>query len=182
MVNNILKVVFALVAILLAYLLYESVAGEMRYRAEVEKIEGQVINKLEKIREAELAYKDRFGKFTDNYDTLINFINKGKLLITVEYGDKDDTTTVYRQEIVEVSIKDSLFKNVVVDSIMFVPPADTAKFTLLATTIVQGNVEVPVFQVTDPYPFDKQRRNPNHPKPPLQVGSITEATYSGNWK
>ncbi|MBO6515933.1 MAG: hypothetical protein JJ975_05215 [Bacteroidia bacterium] len=182
MINNILKVVLFLVACLLAYLLYNSIMGEIRYRKEVKRVEELVIDKLDKIRVAELAYKDVKGSFTGEFDSLINFINHGKLKILVEYGDKDDTTSVYRQEIREVSVKDSLFKDFNVDSIAFVPPMDTARFELLASTVVQGNVEVPVFQVTDPWPFDKQRSNPNHPKPALRVGSISEASYSGNWK
>lgn len=182
MINNILKVVLFLVACLLAYLLYDSITGEIEYRKEVQRVEELVIDKLEKIRVAELAYKDAKGEFTNEFDSLINFVNTGKLKILIEYGDKDDTTSVYRQEVQEVSVKDSLFKNYNFDSIAFVPPMDTAKFILLATRINQGNVDVPVFMVQDPYPFDKQRNNPNHPKPPLQVGSISEATYSGNWK
>ncbi len=182
MVNNILKIVFFVIACILGYLLYNSIAGEIRYRAEVDAVEAQVIEKLEKIREAELAFKDVRGEFTGDFDTLIHFINNGKMQITVEYGDKDDSTSVYRQEIIEVGIRDSLFKNFNVDSIAFVPPADTAKFELLASEVIQGNVKVPVFQVRDPYPFDRQRANDNHPKKALQVGSISEASYSGNWK
>jgi predicted membrane protein len=182
MVNNILKVIFFFLAILFAFLLYRSIKGEIEYRAEVDRVEELVIGKLEKIREAELAYKDVKGEFTGDYDTLINFIKTGKLKILVEYGDKDDSTSVFRQEVEEVSILDSMFSDFNVDSIAFVPPSDTAKFVLLASRVIQGNVEVPVFQVTDPWPFDKQRANPNHPKKALQVGSISEASYSGNWK
>ncbi|MFT5724878.1 MAG: hypothetical protein ACI9JN_002001 [Bacteroidia bacterium] len=182
MVNNILKGIFFLLACLLAYLLYRSVKGEIEYRAEVDRVEELVINKLEKIREAELAYKDVRGDFTHDYDSLIHFIKTGKMEILVEYGDRDDSTSVFRQEIQYVSILDSLFKDFEVDSIAFVPPADTCKFVLLASRITQGNVDVPVFQVTDPYPYDRQRANPNHPKKALQVGSISEASYAGNWK
>lgn len=182
MVNNILKVIFFLLACLFAYLLYRSVKGEIEYRAEVDRVEDLVITKLEKIREAELAYKDIKGEFTSDYDTLINFIKTGNLQILVEYGDKDDSTSVYSREVKNISILDSMFKNFNVDSIAFVPPADTAKFILLSGRVIQGNVEVPVFQVTDPWPFDRQRSNVNHPKKALQVGSISEASYSGNWK
>lgn len=182
MINNALKIVLFIAAVILTYLVYESIASEMRYRKEVESIEAQVIGKLEYIRIAQLAYKDEKGKFTSSFDTLINFIKNGKMKIVIQYGDRDDSTSVFRQEVKYVSIKDTLFKNINVDSIAFVPPADTAKFAMEALVITQGNVEVPVFRVVDPWPFDKQRSNPNHPKKGLQVGSLTEATYSGNWK
>ncbi len=182
MINNIIKVVLLLIACLLAYLLYNSIMGEIEYRKEVRYVEGLVKDKLDKIRTAELAYKDIHGGFTSDFDTLIKFVKTGKLQILVEYGEKDDSSSVFRQEIKEVSVQDSLFKNYNFDSIAFVPPMDTAQFELLSSRVIQGNVEVPVFQVTDPWPFDRQRSNPNHPKPPLRVGSISEARYSGNWK
>ena len=182
MKNKILTVIFAVTSVVLAFLVYNSVNSEIEYNKEVVKVETKVIAKLEKIREAELLFKDARGVFTNDFDTLINFIKTGQMQILVEYGDKDDSTSVYRKEIKFVSIRDSLFRDFNIDSIAFVPPADTAKFELLASSVVQGNVEVPVFQVTDPWPFDRQRANPNHPKKPLRVGSITEASYSGNWK
>ncbi|MBI1306177.1 MAG: hypothetical protein GC181_06140 [Bacteroidetes bacterium] len=182
MTNTILKIVLTILAVFLAYEVYESIASELRYRAEVEKVEEQVISKLDNIRLAELTYKDVNGKFTNDYDTLINFLKTGKLRITKQYGDKDDSTTVFREEVLYIPILDTLFKGINVDSLAFVPPFDTARFELYAMTITQNNVEVPVFKVVDPHPFDKQRRNPKHPKQPLQVGSLSEASYSGNWK
>lgn len=182
MVNNIIKGVLVIGVCLLGYLVYESIMGEIRYQKEVDRIEDLVIKKLETIRVAELAYKDVKGDFTNDFDSLINFMTNGTMKVLVEYGDKDDSTSVYRQEIKEVSVRDSFFSDISIDSIAFVPPMDTAKFELLAGRIVQGGVEVPVFQVTDPYPFDRQRKNPNHPKKALRVGSMSEASYSGNWK
>jgi hypothetical protein len=180
--HNILKIVLFLVALLLAYLVYESIASEMRYRKEVGMVEEQVIHKLENIRTAQLAYKDEKSVFTDNFDTLINFIKHGKLKIVKQYGDRDDSTSVFREEILYVSLIDSLFKGINVDSLAFIPPLDTAKFIMDAMVITQANVEVPVFKIVDPYPFDKHRQNENNPKKALQVGSLSEASYSGNWK
>lgn len=182
MTNKVLKIVLFIVAAFLSYMVYDSIASEMRYREEVEIVEEQVIDKLEHIRMAQLAYKDQKGKFTDNFDSLINFVKVAQLKIIKQYGDKDDSTSVFREEFVYVSLKDSMFKDFNLDSMPFVPPFDTAKFVMDAKVITQANVEVPVFKVVDPYPFDKQRQNPNHPKKALQVGSLTEATYSGNWK
>ena len=182
MVNNILKIVLTLAAIALAYLVYDSIASEMRYREDVEVVENQVIKKLEDIRLAQLTYKEETGKFSDNFDTLINYLKTGKLKVVVQYGDRDDSTSVFREEISYIPILDTLFQDINVDSLAFVPPADTAQFVMDAMMITQGNVEVPVFKVVDPYPFDKKRQNDNDPKKPLQVGSLSEATYSGNWK
>ncbi len=180
--QNAVKIVLSIVALFLAYMVYESIASEMRYRKQVEAVEAQVIDKLEHIRVAQLAYKDNTGKFCDNFDTLVHFVKTGKLQIIKQYGDRDDSTSVFRQEFVYVSILDSLFKDFNVDSMAYVPPYDTAKFIMDAIIITQANVEVPVFKVVDPHPYDKQRQSDSHPKKALQVGSLSEATYSGNWK
>lgn len=182
MTNNILKIVLTLAAIALSYLVYDSIASEMRYREDVEKVEAKVIKKLEDIRLAQLTFKEEKGKFTDNFDTLINYLKTGTIKVVVQFGDRDDTTSVYREEVSFIPILDTLFKDINVDSLAFVPPLDTAKFVMDAMMITQGNVDVPVFKVVDPYPFDKKRQNENDPKQPLQVGSLSEATYSGNWK
>ncbi|MCB0734195.1 MAG: hypothetical protein H6608_12050 [Flavobacteriales bacterium] len=182
MINNILKIVLSIAAVFLAYMVYDSIASEMRYRDEVEEVEAQVIKKLEDIRLAQLTYKEEKGKFTNDFDTLIDYLKHGRIKVVVQYGDRDDSTTNFREEVSYVAILDTLFKDINIDSLAFVPPYDTARFLMDAMMITQGNVEVPVFKVEDPHPFDKKRRNPNDPKKPLQVGSLSEATYSGNWK
>ncbi len=47
------------------------------------------------------------------------------------------------------------------------------KFEMKADMIDSGGVKQPVFLVTDPKPFEK---------PGFTMGSLTEASTSGNWK
>ena len=46
-------------------------------------------------------------------------------------------------------------------------------------TVTQNNIKVPVFQITDPKPFNEVRIKE---KNPLRVGDIYSVDYSGNWK
>lgn len=162
----------------LTYLTYESIAEPIRYNKEVAIREQAVIEKLKVIRTAEMAYRDQHGEFTGNFDTLIDFMQHGDLKILVEYGDKDDSTTVYRTEEVFVSVKDSLFPDVDIAAIRYVPYHDTLQFKLQADRIKSNNLMVPVFQAEDPNPFSKERKENNDP---LRVGSIFEVNYNGNW-
>lgn len=182
MVRNIIKVVLFLIAAFIAYKVWDSIAGEIRYQEEVARVEGDVIDKLEKIQKLQMLHKDEYGEFESNWDSLIHFGNYGHMKIIREYGDKDDSTSEYRREVERISIKDSLYPNYNLDSLPFVPHNEKGeKFIMNSNVITQNNVKVPVFEVKDPSPFSRERKDPDSPNP-LKVGSLTEAKYSGNWK
>ena len=163
---------------LLAYLTYNTVATDVRYAQEVIEEEQKVIDKLKIIRDAQLAYREVNGEFTADFDTLINFMKNGELKVLIEYGDRDDSTTVFQQKIEFVSVRDSLFRDVDIDNIRYVPGYDTLQFVMKAGEIEKNNVPVPTFQVTDPKPFSKERQEENNP---LRVGNLYDADYTGNW-
>lgn len=173
-----IRILLFAIVVVLGYLTVESVLAPIRYAEEVEKKEALVIEKLKIIREAQMAYLDENGRFTASFDTLVDFMHNGKMSVTIEYGSKDDSTTTFRRETVEIPVKDSLFKDVDIDNIRYVPLYDTLEFEMGANTIVKNNVTVPVFQVLDPKPFSKERQENNDP---LKVGSLYEVNYKGNW-
>lgn len=174
----VVRILLFAVVVVLGYLTVESVLAPIRYAKEVEQKEALVIKKLKTIREAQMAYMDENGRFTASFDTLIDFMKNGTMSVTIEYGSKDDSTTTFRRETVEIPVKDSLFKNVDIDNIRYVPLHDDLEFEMGANTIVKNNVTVPVFQVLDPKPFAKERQENNDP---LKVGSLYEVNYKGNW-
>ncbi|MFT4521876.1 MAG: hypothetical protein ACI8ZN_000814 [Bacteroidia bacterium] len=177
----VLKIVLFCLALFLGYLVYDSIVSEIEYRAEVDLVEDQVKDRLLMIKEAQMAYKDKYGYFTGSFDSLKYFVKTGSISILMEYGDKDDSTSVYSFERINVPLTDTIFKGYPIEKLDKIPPMDTASFEMAAATITTNAISVPVFQVKDKYPFNKQRRNPNHPKKPLQIGSLSAATYSGNW-
>ncbi len=179
--KGIIKIVLAALVGLLIYLVYDSVSGPMKEIKETEKRERAVIARLEKVRDAELAYKDVKGVFTKDWDELIEFIRVGKFKVLIKEGDEDDSTSVVKYDSLFISVKDSLFKNFNIDSLAFVPYGEKEgiKFDLDAGTITQNEVTVQVFEAKDPKPFSKIRQKE---KNPLKVGSMSDATYSGNWQ
>lgn len=174
----VIRILLLAVIVFLGYLTYNTVAKDVKYAEEVVEEEQKVIDKLKVIRDAELAFREVRGEFTGNFDTLINFMKNGQLKVLIAYGDRDDSTTVFEQRIELVSVRDSLFKDVDIDNIRYVPGHGDLEFKLEAGTIEKNNVPVPTFQCTDPEPFSEERRENSNP---LRVGNLYDADYSGNW-
>ncbi len=170
-------VLLALIAVL-AYFTYESIAEPVRYEREVAIKEEAVIEKLKTLRDGQIAYKDQNGKFSGDFNDLLNFMENGQMKVLIQQGDKDDSTTVYKVEEILVSVKDSLFKDIDVPNLRYVPFNDTIQFLIAAGEIKKNNVTVPVFEIKDPAPFNRERAKKNNP---LKVGSIFDVSYNGNW-
>ncbi|MCK9480625.1 MAG: hypothetical protein M0R38_02555 [Bacteroidia bacterium] len=177
MSNRIIIVVLLILNGIVGFLIYYSVKKDVDYTMQVRLIDQQVIDRLKEVQKAQLAYKDTKGKFADNFDTLIYFFKNEKYMEIKSIGDLDkdslaglEVDTIYLDPLIEVFGS----KEYNIDKIALVPPQDTAKFNISAGFIEKNEIKIPVFEVTDPHPFNKQRT--------LKVGSMKEAIYSGNWK
>ena len=153
---------------------------ETNYRYEFIK------EKLVEIRSAQLAYKEKYGHFTNSFDQLINFVKTDSFILV----EKTDTlveyyNTIYREiqfkdtmlidTLGTVSVLDSLFKKgYAIDSLAYVPPINKLQFELRAGVINKSKIDVPVFEAKDPKPYDITK--------PLVIGSMIEANLNGNWQ
>ncbi|MFY0645159.1 MAG: hypothetical protein JXR19_11925 [Bacteroidia bacterium] len=173
-----IRIVLVLLIAFLAYKTYNSVAEPVKYAKEVVIKEDAVIQKLKTIRDGQMAYKEVHGKFTGSFDTLLDFMSNGQLEVISAFGDQDDSTTVFSKSISFVSVKDSMFSDVDISNLRFVPEKDTLQFLIESGKIEKNGVWVPVFQVTDPDPYSKERLKEDNP---LRVGNMYDADYSGNW-
>ncbi len=79
--TKILTVVFTLISLYLAYFLYNSVQSVIDTREMISTTEKAVIERLKLIREAEIVFQERNGRYTANWDSLSNFIENGKVPI-----------------------------------------------------------------------------------------------------
>ena len=66
--------------ILTAYLI-NSIKFSIDEEARISNAEEKIINRLKMIREAQIAFQNVNGKYTDNWDSLINFVDSGKIFI-----------------------------------------------------------------------------------------------------
>lgn len=81
--TRIISIVLLVISCGLAYYLYDSIHTTILEREKIASTEKQVTDKLMIIREAEKVYLEQNGKYTSSWDTLISFIENGKVPITV---------------------------------------------------------------------------------------------------
>lgn len=173
-----IRIVLLVLIAFLAYKTYMSIAEPVRYNKEVDRREAAVIERLSIIKEAQLAFRDVNGRFSDNFNELVSFMKNDSLQVMVAYGDKDDSTTVYMEVMQKISVRDSLFRDIDIDQVRYVPFLDKVEFKIAAGETEQSGVKLPTFEVVDPQPFSKTRQKE---KNPLRVGDLNSADYAGNW-
>ena len=97
MITRILSILFFLVALALGYYLFHIVKSDLDEQKKIDRVEKQVIEKLKLIRDTEMAYQKIYGRYTQNWDSLISFLDSGTIYITNRreeiipkaYGDED---------------------------------------------------------------------------------------------
>ncbi len=82
MVTRILSIVFFLIALSLGYYLFNSIKSDLDQQKKIDRVEQSVIEKLKLIRDTELAFQKIYGRYTSNWDSLISFLDSGKIYIT----------------------------------------------------------------------------------------------------
>jgi len=82
MKTRIFSIITLLIAITLAYFLISNIKFAIDEEKRITKSEAIVIEKLKLIREAEKAYQEVNNRYTNNWDSLINFIEHGKYYVT----------------------------------------------------------------------------------------------------
>ena len=63
--------------IFFSYKIYDSINGPIEFNKIKNKRYAKVINRLKTIRKAQIAHKDVTGVFSNNFDSLIKFIDEG---------------------------------------------------------------------------------------------------------
>ena len=205
----VMLVLWALI-IVLGYLTFMSVYNPILFNQEKEKRYAKVIKNLEDIRDAQLAHKAVTGKFANDWDKLVQFIDTAQFTLTQRrdssiideeltkrYGGVETTKDIVIIDTLGYkSVKDSLFKNSNrYKTMMNVPVGEEgAKFKLEAGTIRQNDMQLPVFEAS----VKKSVILHDQPKDlvlqenqvvsvdgvngdAIKVGSMSEVKTIGNW-
>jgi hypothetical protein len=156
-----IQVVLWIASIFFAYKIYDSVSGPIRFNQVKNERYAKVIDRMKDIRTAQIAHKDVKGVFSNNFDSLIKFIDDG-IFTLVEKRDSSylEYDRTYRIDMLKevvvidtlgfVSVKDSLFKNTDrYKNMAYVPVegAEDKKFQIKAEIINKNGYKVPVFEV-----------------------------------
>ncbi|MBX2966025.1 MAG: hypothetical protein KF845_07760 [Cyclobacteriaceae bacterium] len=114
--SKILAYVLFVVSLALAYYLYNSINSTIKFKENIKTTERQITEKLSVIREAQKVYLEQHGRYTGNWDSLINFIETGVVPIIVKsetiipksYGE--DSVLVKIDTIGQISAKEKIFR------------------------------------------------------------------------
>ncbi len=192
---KILSIVFLLIAIGLAYFLVDSIKFKIEEEARIEKMENRIINKLKMIREAQIAYQAVNGRYTASWDSLLSFIDTGKIFITqrreetklLDYGAEE--VTIYIDTLGSIAVKDSIFgpdkfPNFNLSTLPIIPGTQNERFAMWADKIDKSGVKVDVVEVWNTRPVDPDRSEDEEAfiHKPLRFGSRTSITTAGNWE
>ncbi|MFW5707511.1 MAG: hypothetical protein ACOC12_06305 [Bacteroidota bacterium] len=196
--KTIIQIVLALVIVVLGYLIYESVLEPVRFNQEVAHREAVIVQRLKDIRQVQIAHRSRFGRFTSDLDSLVEFYKTDSLPVIRAIGTVPDTLTeseavdmgIVQRDTSWISTTDSLLTNAnyPIDSLPFVPFTDGVKFTMDASKIERGLTELPVFEayaLPEDYLEDMDRWKVYYTRDieqGLRVGSMFEASTDGNWE
>jgi len=191
--TKVLSIVFFAIASVLGYLLWKGVDDVVEQEKRVALLEAATIEKLEMLRDAQLAYQASNGKYSGTWDSLRTFIETGTIWIVqrtettklLDYGAEE--INVSYDTIGSIAVIDSLFSpakhpDLKLDLLPVVPGSGGKQFEFFADKIEKtGGYKVSVFEIRDPAPINPERRANNNEKA-LRVGSRTDASTEGNWK
>jgi hypothetical protein len=204
----VINIVLWIIIVFLGYATFKSVYGEIEFNQLKNKRYAVIIEKLKDIRDAELAHRQVTGKFTDNFEKLVSFVDTAKYTITQRRDssvlDKEMTKRFGGVETFKdiviidtlgyVSVKDSLFgADPRYKTMMNLPEGagePGAKFDLKAGMLE----DIPVFEASvqkSVILYDQDKNLVEKEKqvvsvdgvngPTLKVGSMDEVNTNGNW-
>lgn len=87
------QVVLGIAAVVLAYFIFESIMIPQRFETIKSKKEAVVVTRLKDIRAAEMAYRGVYGRFCKSLDSLVMFLEDGKLPTVKKTGEIPDSLT-----------------------------------------------------------------------------------------
>ena len=203
-----IQIVLWVASIFFAYKIYDSINGPIKFNEEKNVRYAKVINRLKDIRTAQIAHRDVKGVFSDNFDSLIKFIDEGQFTLIekrdssfLEY-DRTYRIDMLREIIVidtlgTVPVKDSLFgTSLSYKNMAFIPieGVDDQKFEIAAKVIDKNGYKVPVFEVKvkkNVILFDQNKdliKQENETiavdgvnGPEIILGSLSNVSTNGNW-
>lgn len=196
---TVIKVVLAIIIVVLAYLLYESIMRPVRFNKAVGLREDVVVAKLSDLRISQQFYKRHYSKYTANFDSLILFLKTGEIPNVRMIPDPNDTTftkTIY-DTLGYVKVADSLFSgrgDFDLNSLRYIPFTDNTEFEIAAGEVDRGGIKVGVYEIKAPYEIflkglDRQlvinlikSKEDIDKYPGLKLGSMEEPSTDGNWE
>ena len=190
----VINLVLVAIVLGLIYLLVDSIKEPIEFKAEKEKRERRVIDKLMTVRTAQEAYRGITGYFAPNFDTLSEVLTNGRFAIIQVFGDPDDPTNkeAVRYDTIYKPAKDSMaILGIKLDSLRYVPYTNGGTFNIDADTLTYQQTLVSVVEVgirkKDFMGAFANNRFKKYdasydPEMILKFGNMNKPTTAGNWE
>jgi hypothetical protein len=206
--KNIFQIVLGIAAVVLAYFLFESLMKPQRFETLKVRKEVEVVNRLKDIRTAQLAFRSVHNNFAPTMDSLILFLENGKLPTVRKLGDIPDSLTETEALRLKIISRDTIFtdaysvlfpehdKAAHLAGLRFIPfTGRTKEFTMEAGFVERNNIQVPVVEVSaflGEYMNEQEyrqlvinavaRARGINRFPGRKFGSMTDPITEGNWE
>ncbi len=190
----VINLILAAIVVGLIWVLISSIREPIAFKAEKEKRERAVIDRLMDIRTAQEFYRDITGRFAPNFDTLNQVLRTGQFQIVSVIGDPDDpafTGVITYDTTYQPAIDTVRALGMNLDSLRFVPFSGGVEFDIAADTTSYQSTTVNVVEVgtqrsnfmgrfSDPrFKRYDQGYNPNSV---IKFGNLNAPNLSGNWE
>lgn len=191
----VINLILVVLAAALVYVLISTIQEPIAFKAEKEKRERAVIDKLMTVRIAQEAFRSIKGGFAPSFDSLEYVLNNDSFAVVKIIGDPDDPnfTGEITYDTTLLPAKDSMINGLKIslDSLRYVPFTKGAAFDIQADTITYQSTTVPVVEVgvrrkvfMGDYGKERFARydakyNPNSP---IKFGDMNAPNLAGNWE
>ena len=191
----VINLLLAAIVIGLVWVLISSIREPIKFKAEKQKREQAVVDRLMKVRQAQEAFRYMKGGFAPTFDSLSHVLRTDSFAIIKVLGDPDDPNftgeIVYDTTYVQAydSIRSEL--GMPIDSLAYVPYSGGERFEIQADTITYQSTNVPVVEVgvrrkvfMGPFKDPRFARYDSdyNPNSVLKFGNMNAPNLSGNWE
>jgi hypothetical protein len=190
----VINLILAAIVLGLVWVLIGSIREPIAFKAEKDKRERAVVDKLIQIRQAQEAFRTIKEGFAPDFDSLSYVLKNDSFMIIKVIGDPDDPN--FTGEITYDTSYSSAFDsiqamNINLDSLRYVPYSSGTEFDIQADTITYQSTTVEVVEVgvrrkyfmgryADPR-FAKYD-NGYDPNSYIKFGNMNAPNLAGNWE
>ena len=189
--------------IILAYFVYNSINSEVEFQQVAKVRIAENVQKLKDLRQVQIAYKKVNNNYSNNFESLIDFLENDSMAIVKAIGETPDTLTdaqalelgIISRDTAYVLAKETVFDEAYLTtrnqkfpldlSALTTVPHSDKNYSVDAGMVEKGKVVVQVFEISTTYGavftgLDAENKSFELGNL-LKVGSMDEASLNGNW-
>jgi hypothetical protein len=190
--------------IILAYFVYNSINSEVEFQKLAKVRIAENIQKLKDIRAVQISYKNKYKGFSDDFDSLLVFMNYDSVAVVKSEGEAPDSLTelqavqagLISRDTIYIAAKSHIFNKdylttrnekfpLNIEQLRYIPYTADKSYEIDAGSVEKGEVIVQVFEVSAKYGdvligLDAENKKYDLSSF-LRVGSMSEASLNGNW-